>query len=365
PEVAQPAAQEPAAIQSSAPSSDPVAHPGPPNLDTTAAEQDLSEEKAQVEFYLNSGFLGEANTALKDLARRHPGRAEILELQDRFQAASPPSDEPRAFVLDEPAPAGPPTAPDELNELNDTDDTNESDEPNEYETPLFFNVPDQLPAPALAESQARVEETVAPPAERGPEPQFQEGSLLGDLAQELAMALGEAGEQASATEVEAPYRAEEGRSLFDSALEELLTELESGQPAAPTEDSPQTHYNLGVAFREMGLLEEAIGEFQKVVKGRIPADHPPRFLEASSMLGNCFMEKQMPEIAARWYSRALQAPGLEEEIALALTYDLATAYEKSGDLKAAQEKFSEVYSLNIDYRDVSEKIQLLSRSKPA
>ncbi|MGH9378392.1 MAG: tetratricopeptide repeat protein, partial [Terriglobia bacterium] len=135
--------------------------------------------------------------------------------------------------------------------------------------------------------------------------------------------------------------------------------------AVPATDSPQTHYNLGVAFREMGLLDEAIGEFQKVVKGRIAADNPPRFLEASSLLGNCFMEKQMPEIAARWYNRALQVPGLEEEISLALTYDLAAAYEKGGDLKAAQEKFAEVYSLNIDYRDVSGKIQSLSRSKPA
>jgi hypothetical protein len=72
----------------------------------------------------------------------------------------------------------------------------------------------------------------------------------------------------------------------------------------------------------------------------------------------------MPEIAAQWYLRALQTLGLDEEIALALTYDLATAYEKSGNLKAAQEKFSEVYSLNIDYRDVAEKIQVL-RSKRA
>ena len=69
--------------------------------------------------------------------------------------------------------------------------------------------------------------------------------------------------------------------------------------------------------------------------------------------------------AARWYARSLQVPGLEEEISLALTYDLATAYEKGGNLKAAQEKFAEVYSLNIDYRDVSDKIQSLSRSKPA
>ncbi|MGH9345565.1 MAG: hypothetical protein ACRD19_17595 [Terriglobia bacterium] len=374
PEIPQQAAGEPAAIQAenSAALLGSPPHDEPLNLDPILVEPDLSEEKAQVEFYLNSGFLGEADTRLRDLAARHPGRAEILELQDRLQAASVPMDEPPGLALDELAPAGPPAAPDEIYELSDTNDTNEHDgtsesnEPNEQVTPLFFNAPDQLSAPALAESQALAEEAAAPRDDRGPEPPFQPGSLLGDLAQELALALEET--QVPATEGGAARpgeRGEGGRSLFDSSLEELLTELESGQPAAPAEDTPQTHYNLGVAFREMGLLDEAIGEFQKVVKGRIAADHPPRFLEASSMLGNCFMEKQMPEIAARWYSRALQVPGLEEEIVLALTYDLAAAHEKSGNLKAAQEKFSEVYSMNIDYRDVSEKIQLLSRSKPA
>jgi tetratricopeptide (TPR) repeat protein len=197
-----------------------------------------------------------------------------------------------------------------------------------------------------------------------PQSQLQGSSLLDDRTQELEMALGEEEESRPPARFDAQPQGKPGVSLFDSSLEELLSELETGRESAPADDSPERHYNLGVAFREMGLLDEAIGEFQKAVKGRQAADNPPCFLEASSLLGNCFMEKQMPEIAAQWYLRALQTLGLDEEIALALTYDLATAYEKSGNLKAAQEKFSEVYSLNIDYRDVAEKIQVL-RSKRA
>lgn len=329
----------------------------------TAAGPDLSEEISQVEFYLSSGFLGEANTALGDLARNHPGRAEILELQARLEAARAAGFEPADAVLDE----HPAAASSEIIEQNNTYQIYELEEPSEIKPPSFLNEEEQ--APAMPEPQPLAEEEpVMLPAELGPGFQFQGGSLLGDLAEDLAKALEETDGQAPAAEggpARAVEKGEDGRSLFDSSLDELLTELEAGQPAAPAADTPQTHYNLGVAFREMGLLDEAIGEFQKVVKGRIPEDHPPRYLEASSMLGNCFMEKQMPEIAARWYGRALQTPGLQEEIALALTYDLATACERSGNLKAAQEKFAEIYSLNIDYRDVAEKIQSLSRSKPA
>ncbi|HEV2498460.1 MAG TPA: tetratricopeptide repeat protein [Terriglobia bacterium] len=329
----------------------------------TAAGPDLNEEISQVEFYLSSGFLGEANTALSDLARSHPGHAEILELQARLEAARAASFEPADAVLDEP----PAVASSEISEQNNIYEIYELEGSSELRPPSSLNEEEQSPAMPDPQPLAE-EEPVMLPAELGPGFQFQGGSLLGDLAEDLARALEETDGQSPAAEggpARAVEKGEDGRSLFDSSLEELLTELEAGQPAAPAADTPQTHYNLGVAFREMGLLDEAIGEFQKVVKGRIPEDHPPRFLEASSMLGNCFMEKQMPEIAARWYDRALQTPGLQEEIALALTYDLATACERSGNLKAAREKFAEIYSLNIDYRDVAEKIQSLSRSKLA
>ena len=147
-------------------------------------------------------------------------------------------------------------------------------------------------------------------------------------------------------------------SSLPSPLSGLLEELGEGDHAQAVDD-PQTHYDLGVAFREMNLLDEAIGEFQKVVKGAQKGKYPPNFLQACTLLAVCFMDKKLPAIAAKWYLRALEFPDLDEEATMAVQYDLGLAYEEAGDKKSALEKFSEVYSQNIDYRDVAEKIRLL------
>lgn len=125
----------------------------------------------------------------------------------------------------------------------------------------------------------------------------------------------------------------------------------------------ETHYNLGIAYREMGLLEEAISEFQKVASS---TDKGPAFryaMQCSTLLGLAFMEKGQPAIAAIWYERALKTPGLDQESILALRYDLGVAQELAGDANAAYSSFSQVYAMNIDYRDVSERIALLGKAR--
>jgi pilus assembly protein FimV len=143
-------------------------------------------------------------------------------------------------------------------------------------------------------------------------------------------------------------------------FEEFRAEL--GEMSAEDEDL-ETHYNLGVAFREMGLLEEAIGEFQKVAKA---SDRGKAFryaMQCSTLLGLAFMEKGQPSIAAIWYERALLTPGIDSESKLALRYDLGVAQESAGDMDAALKSFSQVYAVNIDYRDVADRIASLQ--KPA
>lgn len=141
----------------------------------------------------------------------------------------------------------------------------------------------------------------------------------------------------------------------------MLDELGEGAGAEEGAADTETHYNLGVAFREMNLLDEAIGEFQKVVKGAKKDNLPPNFLQSCSLLALCFMEKNMPAIAVKWYLRALETPGLGEEAILSLQYDLGVAYEQAGDVRTALEKFTEVYSQNIDFRDVADKIRQLQQ----
>jgi len=142
-------------------------------------------------------------------------------------------------------------------------------------------------------------------------------------------------------------------------FEEFRAEL--GELNKDDEDL-ETHYNLGIAYREMGLLEEAISEFQKVAQS---ADKGPAFryaMQCSTLLGLAFMEKGQPAIAAIWYERALKTPGLDQESILALRYDLGVAQELAGEHKAAFNSFSQVYAMNIDYRDVSERITLLGKA---
>jgi tetratricopeptide (TPR) repeat protein len=180
------------------------------------------------------------------------------------------------------------------------------------------------------------------------------------LAGDLAAGFDGFGESAPPAQPSAPAAPQEGAPSDASSLDGLLDELGDSGPSA-AQDDPETHYNLGVAFREMGLLDEAIGEFQKVVKGAQKGRYPENFLQACTLLAVSFIDKGMPQIAAKWYLRALETPDLDEESTLAVLYDLGAAYEQSGDTRSALERFSEVYSQNIDYRDVAEKIRTLQQ----
>ena len=138
---------------------------------------------------------------------------------------------------------------------------------------------------------------------------------------------------------------------------ELKQDLEAG--SSTTEEDPETHYNLGIAFREMGLLDEAIGELQKTCQA-VDRGHPfPQVMQTYTWLAQCFLDKGLPEAAIRWYDKALHANGIDEETRTALHYELAAAHETAGDKPSALKHFMEVYGRNIDYRDVAERIKPL------
>ena len=145
-------------------------------------------------------------------------------------------------------------------------------------------------------------------------------------------------------------------------LSEVFQEFRSELGEMSDEDEDlETHYNLGIAYREMGLLDEAIGEFQKVAKA-IQKGKPFRYeMNCSTMLGLSFMDKGEPMVASLWYKRALTTPGLEEESILALRYDLGLALESAGESNEALDSFRQVYAANIDYRDVADRIATLQK----
>jgi tetratricopeptide (TPR) repeat protein len=196
--------------------------------------------------------------------------------------------------------------------------------------------------------------------------------FLADLANEIdQLGIGEltpsfsepaAKENAAVTEAKAEAEAPVSPAEQDH-LKEVFDDFraEIGEMGAEDEDL-ETHYNLGIAFREMGLLEEAISEFQKVAKANEKGKAFRYAMQCCTLLGLAFMEKGQPSIAAIWYERALRTPGVDAESTLALRYDLGVAQESANDLDAALKSFSQVYAVNIDYRGVADRIAALQKT---
>ena len=153
-----------------------------------------------------------------------------------------------------------------------------------------------------------------------------------------------------------PFGEEAGVDLAEM-FGELKQDLEAD--VATADEDPETHYNLGIAFREMGLLDEAIGELQKAVQFFDRGHAFPQIMQTYTWLANCFLEKALPEAAIRWYEKALNVVGIDGETRIALHYELASAFEAAGDKPTALKHFMEVYGSNIDYRDVAERIKAL------
>ncbi len=156
-----------------------------------------------------------------------------------------------------------------------------------------------------------------------------------------------------------PQVTAEALNQLSEVFQEFRNEI--GEEGADENEDLETHYNLGIAYREMGLLDEAIGEFQKVAKAIQKGKPFPYAMNCSTLLALSFSDKGEPKIASLWYQRALETPGLDQEAVLALRYDLGVSLEQAGDSGAALDSFRQVYAMNIDYRDVADRIATLQR----
>jgi tetratricopeptide (TPR) repeat protein len=122
---------------------------------------------------------------------------------------------------------------------------------------------------------------------------------------------------------------------------------------ADVTESPQVCYDLGLAYLEMGITEEAIHYFQL-------ASHDPGLrVRACNMLGLCFLEKGMPDMAVKEFERGLATPDLAESDAVGLYYNLGVACERFGDHRRALDEYRKVYAIDVNYLDVREKIRRL------
>jgi tetratricopeptide (TPR) repeat protein len=139
----------------------------------------------------------------------------------------------------------------------------------------------------------------------------------------------------------------------EQSVEEIVEGFKQGMAETLSEEDYDTHYNLGIAYREMGLVDEAIGEFQLAAKD-------PRYLvDCCSLLAASFVDKGFPELAVKWYLRGLESPSLAEEEGLGLLYELGSLHLSLGEEEKARDRFVEIYGINSNYRDVVAKLQEL------
>ena len=130
----------------------------------------------------------------------------------------------------------------------------------------------------------------------------------------------------------------------------IFNEFKKGLEKELEEKDHETHYNLGLAYKELGFIDDAIKEFE------ISRNDPKTFVPSSSMLSICYKEKGLYPLAVEVLTDTLEKIENRDESYWAMKYDLAEAYEKNSNLKEALDSYSEVLTWNSKFRDVSKKI---------
>ncbi len=143
-------------------------------------------------------------------------------------------------------------------------------------------------------------------------------------------------------------------STQDIDVDQVFEKFKAGVKAQVAENDSATHYDLGVAYKEMGLLPDAVGEFE--IAGRDPS----RECMCFAMIGLIYLEQNQLDRAAEAYVRALSAAQKTVEQEMSLYYDLGNVYEMKGKNQDALYYFQKIARRDPGYRDVSERIEHLS-----
>jgi hypothetical protein len=161
---------------------------------------------------------------------------------------------------------------------------------------------------------------------------------------------------------------------------ELPTDLPGDVDAAPTVGDPagsfemtrkgviekgvtaedfETHYDLGIAYKEMGLLDDAISEFKIVMKD------PAREVQCHLMIGLCYLEKGLQTDAIGQFKKGLYVENITDREALSLYFELGQAYERLNDGREALYYYEKVIKRDPHFRDVQKRVDELRGGTPA
>ena len=143
----------------------------------------------------------------------------------------------------------------------------------------------------------------------------------------------------------------------DVDVEQLFAKVKAGIRADVSETDAATHYDLALAYKEMGLVSDALKEFE------LAAREPLRECMCYAMIGMMNADQGELDRAVTAYLRALGAEVKSTEQELGLHYDLAITYEKQGKTRDALERLRQILDKDPVYRDVPERIAALTHGK--
>lgn len=139
-------------------------------------------------------------------------------------------------------------------------------------------------------------------------------------------------------------------------VEEVFAKFKEGVAKQIGADDAQSHYDLGVAYKEMGLLDDAVREFD------VASRDPKRSCICHSMIGMIHLERGNLNEAIDAFMRGLQAPDRSKDQEAALAYEVGAAYEVKRMNKQALDYFQRSSRLIPGFRDVQERIRRLQKA---
>jgi tetratricopeptide (TPR) repeat protein len=201
-------------------------------------------------------------------------------------------------------------------------------------------------------NQDQTHDSVIDQAEDFADSEVEEKPVNAKMAEEEAALTPTAGNAGDAPE------SDELRSARDE-LQEIFEELKDQTGYLKPLIDFETHYSLGLAYKDMELLDEAISEFQMAFRTAGAKDLEGDCINCCNMLGVCFKQKQIPKVAVMWFERGLKIPNRPEDEYQALRYEIGICYEEMGEIDKAIEAFTQVYGIDVNYRRVGDKIKEL------
>ncbi|MBI5103168.1 MAG: tetratricopeptide repeat protein [Nitrospirae bacterium] len=312
------------------------------SVDEAAADiEDYDESLAEADFYAGQGLTQEA---LKVLHKMYSLFPENRDIGERLEALGAMPEDFQSSMMQNGESFAQRHGEFELKENATSDEF----------TPGYIPIePQEEPSepkivPPHYESEFEVPVSGPPAAETVPEASTVITQGEGDLSPS-----GEEYENFTLTEQDLVDAQEMPDVALDEDVLDIFQEFKKGLAKELGDEDSETHYNLGIAYKEMGLVDDAITEFQS------SRNDPKRFIQSSTMLGVCYMEKGLYSLAIDVLDRVAREGKDTDESYWPVRYDLAEAYERNNNPDEALKLYTAVYGWNARFRNVSEKLDQL------